>query len=299
MGSCFCDTEFELRTPRDDLISVREECSEHILQIEEPRLESSICQSGHVECEIRLEGSELVELIQYFLRKGITLEFYDDADSFLVRLIADFGYTHDDLLEDEIGNLLDEFFFILLVGDFCDDEHITPSFSLFHLDTSSHRDGSTTMGVCFENILFIIDHPGSRKIWTMDEVHEIFDRHCLGRLVSEKVEECVYDFRQVMWGNIRRHTDSDTHDAIEQKIREARREDTGLLLRSIIVICPINRFFIDILEHEFTEFCHLYFGISHRSSIIPIHRSEISLTIDERITHRKILCHTHHRFVDR
>jgi hypothetical protein len=238
-------------------------------------------------------------LIEDFFRECITLELDDDTDSFLVRLISDICDTDDDLLHDEISDFFDEFFFIELIWYLSDDDRFTSVLPFLDIHTTTEYYRSTSTSICFEDIFFVIDDTSCRKIWSMDIVHEIFDHDILRILMSEDIGECVDDFCEIVGRDIGRHTDGDTHDSVQEEIRDTGWEDTRLSRTRIIVGSPVDSIFLYIGEHELSELVHLHFSITHRCSTITIHRTEVSLTIDERITQRKILCHTNHRFIDR
>ena len=97
----------------------------------------------------------------------------------------------------------------------------------------------------------------------------------------EDIDESIDELSEVVGGDIGRHTDRYTHDSIEEEARDTSREDGWFLFRSIIVIPPVDRFFFDIRKHQFSESCHFNLSVSHRSSIIAIHRSKIALPIHE------------------
>ena len=61
----------------------------------------------------------------------------------------------------------------------------------------------------------------------------------------------------------------------------------------------IDGFLFDVREHFLGDFRKARFGIPHRRRRIAIHRAEISLAVDQRITHVEILRQAHQRVVHR
>ena len=101
-----------------------------------------------------------------------------------------------------------------------------------------------------------------------------------------------------MWGDVRRHTNGNTRGTIDQQIRNASRQYHGDLLSAVVVVDKINRFFIKIREQRMRDFRHANFGVTHRSGRIAVNRSEITLSIDQRITQGKVLRHADNRVVN-
>ena len=73
-------------------------------------------------------------------------------------------------------------------------------------------------------------------------------------------------FTQVVWRDIRRHTNGDTGAAIDQEVGEARRQDDRLLGATVIVRREIDGVFVDIANHLHGQLCHARFGVPHSRS---------------------------------
>ncbi len=97
--------------------------------------------------------------------------------------------------------------------------------------------------------------------------------------------------------NIGCHTDSNTERAVQKKVWQCCRQHTWLFASRIIVGTEINRVFFDIAHQLRGHFGHARFGITHRSSGITIHRSEVTLTLHQRIARREILRQFYHCFI--
>ena len=66
---------------------------------------------------------------------------------------------------------------------------------------------------------------------------------------------------------------------------------------AVVVVDKINRFLVKVCQQLPGDLFHANFGVSHRRSIITIEGPKIPLTINQRVTHIKILRHAHDRVV--
>ena len=98
--------------------------------------------------------------------------------------------------------------------------------------------------------------------------------------------------------DVGRHPDGDTGAAVYQQMRQARGQDNGLLLATVVVRCEIDGFFFDIGQQAMRDFCHARFGVAVSSGRIAVHRAEVALTIHQRIAQREGLRHAHQGVVD-
>ena len=98
---------------------------------------------------------------------------------------------------------------------------------------------------------------------------------------------------------VRRHADRDPAGAINEHVRISGRQDDRLLHRLVVIGLEIDSFLIDIVEQRFGGRRQAGFRVAHRRRGIAVHRAEIPLPVDQRQAHREILCHPHHRIVDR
>ena len=99
--------------------------------------------------------------------------------------------------------------------------------------------------------------------------------------------------------HVGRHTYGDTACAVHQQVREAARQHSRLEQRVVEVRHHIDGVFLDITQHLLGELRQTRLGITHSGSAVTVHRTEVTLTVYEAVTHRPGLRHTHERTVDR
>ena len=99
--------------------------------------------------------------------------------------------------------------------------------------------------------------------------------------------------------NLARHADRDAFAAVDQQIRNARRQDFRLDFAFVVIGPEIDGFLVDVFEHRRRDARQPRFGIPHRRRRIAVDGSEISLPVDQRIAQRKRLRHADQRVVNR
>jgi len=112
--------------------------------------------------------------------------------------------------------------------------------------------------------------------------------------------QCRVDhFRKIVRRDIRRHANGDAAAAIDEQVREPRRQNRRLLNGAVIIVLEVDRAFVDIIEQRPRRFGQTRFCVPHRGRHIAVDRAEITLAIDEREPHREVLRQAHERHVDR
>ena len=101
-----------------------------------------------------------------------------------------------------------------------------------------------------------------------------------------------------MWRNIGRHTDGNTGRPVNQKVRHPRWHNGGFVFFFIVVELEIDSFFVDIGHQLMCQSRHTRFGVTHRCRGVTIDRTKVTLTIDQHVTQRERLCHSHQRVVN-
>ena len=92
-----------------------------------------------------------------------------------------------------------------------------------------------------------------------------------------------------MRGYARRHTDGNSVRAVYQKIGITCRQYGGLHSRVVEVGIKINRLFVDIPYHFGGNLAHSRFRITVSGRRVSVHRTEVSVSVNERTADRKVL----------
>ena len=127
MGSIAGFAQIEYRPPCHDFASVRQECFEDLLQIQELWL--PLMQRHHVDAEHTLQRRLLEQVVQYNVTHLALPELNDDAHTVFVRLIAQFADALNAFVAHQVGDLLDEPRLVYLVRQLGDDNGLFATLS--------------------------------------------------------------------------------------------------------------------------------------------------------------------------
>ena len=140
------------------------------------------------------------------------------------------------------------------------------------------------------------DQAASREIRSRHDRKQRFVINC--RIVNHG-QRRIHDFTQIVWRNIRRHTNRDARPAIDQQIRKLRRQNRWFLHAIIIVWLEVDRVFVDVCQQVLRGLGHAAFCIAHRGGWIIIDRAEITLPVNQHQRHGMGLCQAHQRIINR
>ena len=117
-------------------------------------------------------------------------------------------------------------------------------------------------------------------------------------VVLEQLDERRADLAEVVRRNVGRHADGDAGRAVDQQVRQARRQHDGLGLRAVVVRAVMHRVLLDLGEQLVADAREAALGVAHRRGRIAVERSEVARSVDERVAQRERLRHAHERLVN-
>ena len=95
------------------------------------------------------------------------------------------------------------------------------------------------------------------------------------------------------------HTDRDAHRTVDEQVWETRRQDDRFLFFPVIVIFKIYGILLNVLHHLHGDLGHPRFCISHGRRAVSVHRTEVAMSVDQRVAVGKVLRHAHHGVIYR
>ena len=119
------------------------------------------------------------------------------------------------------------------------------------------------------------------------------------RRIVDQRDAGVDHLAEIVRRDVGRHADGDAAGAVDQEVREARRQDHRLMLVAVVVGLEIDRVLVDVLEQRHRGLGETALGVPHRRRRIAVDRAEVALPVDQRQAHGEILRHAHQRVVDR
>ena len=140
------------------------------------------------------------------------------------------------------------------------------------------------------------DVAAGREIGPLDVAAQL---HARQLLVVEQLDERGADLVEVVRRDVGRHADGDAGGAVDQQVRNARRQHDRLGARAVVVGPERNRLLLDLLQDLVRDAREAALGVAHRRGGIAVERAEVAGAVDERHAQRERLRHAHERFVDR
>ena len=119
------------------------------------------------------------------------------------------------------------------------------------------------------------------------------------RRIVDQRDAGVDNLAQIVRRDVGRHADRDAAGAVDQQVREFRRQNRRLLFGVVVVRLEIDGVLVDIAENLQRRSGQTRFGISIGRRRIAVDRAEIALAVDQRHAHGEILRHPDHRVVNR
>ena len=100
-----------------------------------------------------------------------------------------------------------------------------------------------------------------------------------------------------MAGNFGGQTHGNTAGTVEQGKRQACRQLARLFKGAVVVGNEVDGAFVKLVEQQCGDAGQSCLGVTHRGCTVTIARTEIALTIDQRVALAEVLRHTHHGIV--
>ena len=117
--------------------------------------------------------------------------------------------------------------------------------------------------------------------------------------LREQREAGVDDFAQVVRRDVGRHADRDARRAVDEQVRQPRRQHRRLLLLAVVIRDEIDGLLVDVGEQLVGDLLQPALGVAHRRGVVAVDRAEVALAVDQRVAQREVLRHAHQRVVDR
>ena len=117
--------------------------------------------------------------------------------------------------------------------------------------------------------------------------------------VLDDPDAAVDHLAQVVRRDVGRHADGDAGRAVDQQVRERRRQDRRLFGRLVVVRDEVDGLLVEIRHHVVGERLQPRLGVPHGRGRVAVDRSEVALAVDQRVAHVEVLRQADQRVVDR
>ena len=117
--------------------------------------------------------------------------------------------------------------------------------------------------------------------------------------VLERPERGGGDLAEVVRRDVGGHADRDADGAVDQQVREPRRQHGGLLRAAVVVVLHVDGVLVDVADELHGERRHLGLGVAVRGGAVVAGGAEVALTEGEGIAQRPRLHESYERVVHR
>ena len=234
--------------------------------------------------------------------QDVALELDHQADARPVRLVAEVGDLLDALVLDLLGDLLDQAAAVPapvalghLVGHLGDDDALLAALHRLDVRLAADDHAAAAGLVGLADAAVADDDAAGREVRALDVLHQAVD---VDVGVVDVGDHRVDRLAQVVRRDVRGHADRDPGRAVDQQVREARRQHERLLARLVVVGPEVDGVRVDVAEHLGGQAREARLGVPHRRGRVVVDRAEVALRLDERVAHREVLAEAHQRVVD-
>ncbi len=284
--------QIELRATADDIDAMKDEFMEN--RLERQCLWDAMDERHGICMKTLFKLSVLIKEVKDLFRICTLLEVHSDAHV-LVGLVTQTFDTFYDLFSDKISNLDDQFTFVHAERDRCNDDLKLAFFVFDDLSFTSHSDAAASGGISVMNIFFSIYNGPGWKIRPFDELEQIFGR---GFLIINEMNRSIDDFAQIVRSDVGSHTDRNAKCSIQKQVRNCRRQNGRLFARTVIVGTKIYCILIDLTKKLAGNAGHFCLRITHRCRRVTVNSTEVTLAMNQWITHSERLGHLDQGFIN-
>ena len=179
-----------------------------------------------------------------------------------------------------------------------------PSCSPRSSTVRAHRDRAAAGRVGLEDALPADDEAAGREVGAGDRPAASSGelrspRRRLAARWSITAMHAVDHLAHVVRRDVRRHADRDARRAVDQQVRERRRQDRRLFGGLVVVRNEVDGLLVEIRHHRFGDRFGTRLGVAHRRRRVAVDRAEVALAVDQGIAHVEVLRQADERVVDR
>ena len=236
------------------------------------------------------------QLIEDDLRVRVTADIDHNLHAFTRGMVLNIRDALHALILDEICHGLDQTRLVNHVRNLGDDNLALSVRQINDLGLCANLDLAAAGCISCTDAAAAHDNAAGREVRALDKLTDLVH---LGFRMVDDIAGAVDDLGKIMRRDVGRHADRDAGRAVYQQVGEAGRQYDRLLALLIKVRLEIDRVFLDIRQHVVRQLGHAGLGITVCCRRVAVHRTEVAVTVDQRIVQRERLRHTHHRVVNR
>ncbi len=250
--------QLELRAADDDLAAEVDEALDELGEVQ--HLRAAADDGQHDDAEALLQLRVLVEVVQDHFRHFAALQLDDDAHAFAIGFVAKIRNAFDGLLADELGDLLDQPRLVHLIRNLGDDDRLLVALlRLLDRRLGAHQNRAAAGAIRRADARSPDDVAAGREVGALHELHQAVQFLVLVELGAalllglDRPDDAVDDFAQVVRRHVGRHADGDAGRAVDEQIRNGRRQHRRLFRRLVVVRDVVDGLLVEIRHHVVGE----------------------------------------------
>ena len=270
---------------------------EHLQQLAQPQgVGLTVHEGDVVDAEGVLQRRVLVELGQDRLGVVAVLDADDQAGAVLaVGEVGDVGDALELLGAHRLLDAGDDLLRSHHVGQLGDHDALAARGDGLHVSGGPCEELAAPRAVGLPDPVQAHDHAAGGQVRPRHEGHELLQSRLR---VSQQVPGGGHHLHQVVRRHVRGHTHRDARRAIDQQVREGRRQHLGLGERVVVVGGEVDRVLIQVRRQRQGRGGQARLGVAGGRRPI-VQRAEVAVTVNERQAHREGLGQAHKRLIDR
>ena len=194
----------------------------------------------------------------------------------------------------QAGDGFNEHLLIDLIRDVVNDQNLAPGLRFFVVRMRADHNAPAPGAVALVHALETKDDAPRGKVWS-GHLGNQFVNACVR--VMQKMAARVHGFSEVVRRNVRCHTDRNTRRTVHQKVRKFRREHHRFFFGVIKVRNKVDGVFVEVVQHGVRNLRKTALRVTHGGRPVAVNGTEVTLTGNKRIAHRKVLREAHQRLV--
>ena len=267
--------------------------------VQAQRARHAVDQGQHVGAEGLLQLGVLVQVVQHHLRHGVTLQHqYEALACTAGGFVAHVGDALNLAVAHGLTNGDDQTIRVDLVRQL-GDHQAHAAVDLLSVDHGTHSDEATAGAVGLFDALVTEDGGAGGEVRSLDDANQVFQQlFAAGVRMLKRPVHAFGHLAHVVRRNIGGHTHGDAGGAVDQQVREAGRQYSRFLGFAVVVGHEVDGVLVDVAHHLHGQRGHTAFGVTHGGGRVVARGTEVTLTVDEQVTHRPGLGHAHQSVID-
>ena len=253
-------------------------------------------EARQVDGEVDLQRRVLEEVRHDHLLVGVLLQLERDAHV-VGRQVLHVEQLRQLAADDDVGDALDELRLVDGVGDAVDVDRLGRARLRADVPGAAQADRARAGLVDLLQLLRRVENlAAGGEVRALDVAAQL---RAAEVLVVEQLDERRADLAEVVRRDVGRHADGDAGRAVDEQVRDARRQHDRLGLGAVVVGPERHGVLLDLGEHLVADAREPALGVAHRRGAVAVERSEVARAVDQRIAQREGLRHADERLVER